>query len=178
MAKVTVLGGGGWAIALAKVLYKNNNDVTIWSFLQSEVDALNKERENKISLPGIKIPDEIQITNDMEEAVKDSEMIVMAVASSFVRSTAKSLKGIVKEGQIIVDVAKGIGEVHVVEIRSLGCTLTKSFLHCIEVALKALVNRQTKVITKIVNDLSSGLGELCRVGPVADELVMRPVAEV
>ena len=64
MAKVTVLGGGGWAIALAKVLYKNNNDVTIWSFLQSEVDALNKERENKISLPGIKIPDEIQITND------------------------------------------------------------------------------------------------------------------
>ena len=95
MAKVTVLGGGGWAIALAKVLYKNNNDVTIWSFLQSEVDALNKERENKISLPGIKIPNEIKITNDMEEAVKDSEMIVMAVASSFVRSTARILKVIV-----------------------------------------------------------------------------------
>ena len=108
MAKVTVLGGGVLAIALAKVLYKNNNDVTIWSFLQSEVDALNKERENKISLPGIKIPNEIKITNDMEEAVKDSEMIVMAVASSFVRSTARSLKGIVKQGQIIVDVAKGI----------------------------------------------------------------------
>lgn len=108
MAKVTVLGGGGWAIALAKVLHENKNDVTIWSFLQKEVDDLNNERENKISLPGIKIPDEIKITNNMEEAVKDSEMIVMAVASSFVRSTAKSLKGIVKEGQIIVDVAKGI----------------------------------------------------------------------
>lgn len=108
MAKVTVLGGGGWAIALAKVLYDNKNDVSIWSFLQKEVDALNSERENKISLPGVKIPEEIKITNDMAEAVKDSEVIVMAVASSFVRSTAKSLKGIVKEGQIIVDVAKGI----------------------------------------------------------------------
>lgn len=108
MAKVTVLGGGGWAIALAKVLYENKNEVTIWSFLQKEVDALSHERENKISLPGVKIPEEIQITNDMAEAVRDSEVIIMAVASSFVRSTAKSLKGIVKEGQIIVDVAKGI----------------------------------------------------------------------
>ncbi len=108
MAKVTVLGGGGWAIALAKVLYENKNDVTMWSFLQKEVDALNSERENKVSLPGIIIPDGIKITNDMKEAVTDSEMIVMAVASSFVRSTAKSLKGIVKKGQIIVDVAKGI----------------------------------------------------------------------
>lgn len=108
MAKVTVLGGGGWAIALAKVLYENKNDVTIWSFLQKEVDALKHERENKVSLPGVNIPEEIQITNDMAEAVRDSEVIIMAVASSFVRSTAKSLKGIVKEGQIIVDVAKGI----------------------------------------------------------------------
>jgi glycerol-3-phosphate dehydrogenase (NAD(P)+) len=108
MAKVTVLGGGGWAIALAKVLHENNNQVTLWSFLQREVDELKSTRENKVSLPGIKIPEEIYITNNIEEAVKDSEMIVMAVASSFVRSTAASLKGIVKKGQIIVDVAKGI----------------------------------------------------------------------
>lgn len=108
MAKVTVLGGGGWAIALAKVLHENGNEVTIWSFLQKEVDELTSERENKTSLPGVKIPEEIFITNDIKEAVKDSEMIVMAVASSFVRSTAKSLKGCIQEGQIIVDVAKGI----------------------------------------------------------------------
>ena len=84
MAKVTVLGGGGWAIALAKVLDENGNDVTLWSFLQREVDALKNHRENKIGLPGIKIPESIEITNNMAEAVKDSEMIVMAVASSFV----------------------------------------------------------------------------------------------
>lgn len=108
MSKVTVLGGGGWAIALAKVLHENGNQVTLWSFLQREVDELKKERENKVSLPGIKIPEEIEITNDIQAAVKDSEIIVMAVASSFVRSTARSLKGCLPEGQIIVDVAKGI----------------------------------------------------------------------
>lgn len=108
MTKVTVLGGGGWAIALAKVLHENGNQVTIWSALPREVEQLSKERENKISLPGIKIPEEIAITNDIASAVENSEIIVMAVASSFVRSTANNLKGLIKEGQIIVDVAKGI----------------------------------------------------------------------
>ena len=110
MSKVTVLGGGGWAIALAKILYGNGHDVTIWSALQKEVDLLSKDRENKISLPGIKIPEDIIITNNIEEAVKNSELIVMAVASSFVRSTSKLLKDIIPDGQIIVDVAKGIEE--------------------------------------------------------------------
>ena len=103
-----VLGGGGWAIALAKVLNENGNNVTLWSALEREVEALTKERENKVGLPGVKIPEEIKITNDNKEAVKDSKMIVMAVASSFVRSTSELLKDIVPDGQIIVDVAKGI----------------------------------------------------------------------
>lgn len=108
MSKVTVLGGGGWAIALAMVLNDNGHDVTIWSAVNREVEALQKHRENKISLPGVIIPEEITITNDLEESVKDAEIIVMAVASSFVRSTANKLKDLVPDGQIIVDVAKGI----------------------------------------------------------------------
>ena len=110
MSKVTVLGGGGWAIALAKVLNENGHNVTLWSALEREVEALTKERENKVGLPGVKIPEKIKITNDIKEAVKDSKMIVMAVASSFVRSTSELLKDIVPDGQIIVDVAKGIEE--------------------------------------------------------------------
>ena len=108
MSKVAVLGGGGWAIALAKVLSENKNDVTIWSAVEREVEALSNDRENKISLPGIIIPDSIKITGDLDEAVNDVDVIIMAVASSFVRPTAKSLQGKIKDGQIIVDVAKGI----------------------------------------------------------------------
>lgn len=108
MAKVTVLGGGGWAIALAKVLFENGNDVTIWSAVPREVESLKNDRENKVGLPGIKIDEKIIVTDDLEEAVKDAKVILMAVASSFVRSTSQKLKNLVPEGQIIVDVAKGI----------------------------------------------------------------------
>ncbi len=108
MSKVTVLGGGGWAIALAKVLAENGNDVTIWSAVDREVEALSKDRENKISLPGIIIPDSITVSGDLAESVKDSEVIIMAVASSFVRRTSNALKGLISDGQVIVDVAKGI----------------------------------------------------------------------
>lgn len=108
MSKVTVLGGGGWAIALAALLHDNRHEVTIWSALEKEVKSLSENRENKIGLPGVIIPDEIRITGNLEAAVKDVDIIVMAVASSFVRSTSAKLKGLIKENQIIVNVAKGI----------------------------------------------------------------------
>lgn len=108
MSKVTVLGGGGWAIALAVLLNDNGHEVTIWSKVEKEVEALKKDRENKVSLPGVIISENIRITGDIEKAAKNADIIVMAVASSFVRSTSALLKGIVDDGQIIVNVAKGI----------------------------------------------------------------------
>ena len=131
MSKVTVLGGGGWAIALAKVLNENGHNVTLWSALEREVEALTKERENKVGLPGVKIPEKIKITNDIKEAVKDSKMIVMAVASSFVRSTSELLKDIVPDGQIIVDVAKGIEENTLMTISDV----VESEIPCADVAV-------------------------------------------
>ncbi len=112
MAKVTVLGGGGWSIALAVVLNDNGNDVTIWSALDREVNDLKETRENKKSLPGIKIDEKIQVTGDLNLAVKENnpDLIVMGVASSFVRQTAARLKGLTKPGQVIMNVAKGIEE--------------------------------------------------------------------
>lgn len=110
MSDVCVLGAGAWGIALALELNKNGNNVTIWTKLEEEAKMLINERENKISLPNIKIPESILITTSIEEAVKDKAIIVIAVASRFVRSTAASLKGLVKDKQIIVNVGKGIEE--------------------------------------------------------------------
>lgn len=108
MAKVSVMGAGAWGIALAIVLRNNNNDVTIWSKLENEVNMLKNQRENSISLPGIKIQDDIKLTSDIREAVEGMDIIVMAVASRFTRQTAARLKDIVSDGQIIVNVSKGI----------------------------------------------------------------------
>jgi glycerol-3-phosphate dehydrogenase (NAD(P)+) len=110
MAKVSVLGAGGWGIGIAVLLNNNGHQVTIWSAVDREVEMLKEKRENTISLPGIVIDENIKITNNLNEATDDEDIIVMAVASSFVRSTSAKLKGLIKDGQIIVNVAKGIEE--------------------------------------------------------------------
>ncbi|MCR5719945.1 MAG: NAD(P)H-dependent glycerol-3-phosphate dehydrogenase [Lachnospiraceae bacterium] len=109
MSRVSVLGAGTWGIALARVLNKNGHDVTIWSALKDEIDMLNTNHEHKM-LPGVKIDESIKYTCDDEEAVKDMDLVVMAVASKYTRSTANRFAKIVKKGQLIVDVAKGIEE--------------------------------------------------------------------
>ncbi|MCR5083317.1 MAG: glycerol-3-phosphate dehydrogenase, partial [Parasporobacterium sp.] len=57
MANITVLGAGGWGLALAKLLFENGHNVTVWSAVEREVDELNKTRENKQSLPGVIMPE-------------------------------------------------------------------------------------------------------------------------
>lgn len=109
MSNCTILGGGTWGVALACVLAGNGHNVTIWSALESEIEMLSKNHEHK-SLPGVKLPDSFKYTMDVEVAVSNSDLIVFAVASSFVRTTSAKLAPFIKEGQIIVDVAKGIEE--------------------------------------------------------------------
>lgn len=110
MAKAAVIGAGSWGIALATVLHTNGNDVTVWSIVEDEITMLREKHEHVDKLPGVKLPEDMSFTSDMEEAVADKEYLILAVPSVFTRSTAKSMAPYVKEGQIIVCVAKGIEE--------------------------------------------------------------------
>lgn len=108
--KISVLGAGSWGTALAVLLCENGHQVTIWSIDQREVEMIRERREQVEKLPGVKVPEEIQVTNDLESSVKGQELIVLAVPSIFTRSTAKSMAPYVSQGQIIVNVSKGIEE--------------------------------------------------------------------
>ena len=110
MANVGVLGAGSWGTALSVLLSDNGHQVTVWSIDENEVKMLNEKREHELKLPGVKLPDDMVITGDLESAVKGKDFLVLAVPSPFTRSTAKKMSPFVKEGQIIVDVAKGIEE--------------------------------------------------------------------
>ena len=110
MAKISVAGAGSWGTALAILLHDNGHEVILWSALKDEVSMLSEKREHESKLPGVKIPEEIAITDDLETTLKDRDLIVLAVPSPFTRSTARSMKNLVKKGQIIVNVAKGIEE--------------------------------------------------------------------
>lgn len=110
MKKISLLGAGSWGTALAIVLANNGHDVTLWSALESEITMLQTHREHMDRLPGVKLPDSIIVTSDLEIACSDPDIIVFSVASPYVRSTAKQCAPFMKEGQIIVNVGKGIEE--------------------------------------------------------------------
>lgn len=110
MAKVGILGAGSWGTALSLLLYNNGHEITVWSIDKTEVEMLQKEREHKSKLPGVSIPQEIMITNDLEEGMREKDFLVLAVPSVFTRSTARSMKPYIQTGQKIVNVAKGIEE--------------------------------------------------------------------
>ena len=110
MAKISVIGSGGWGIALAILLHKNGHNLTIWSFDKKEAEELKTTRENKTKLPNILLPEDIKVTDDLKEAVNDKDILILAVPSKAIRSVSKSLKNIIKDNQIIVNVAKGLEE--------------------------------------------------------------------
>ena len=110
MANVGVVGAGSWGTALALVLEKNGHQVTLWSSREAKAEELRKTRENADKLPGIKIPETIDITADIESAVKEKELVVLGVPSLYIRSTAAKMAPFVQDGQIVVNVSKGIEE--------------------------------------------------------------------
>lgn len=106
--KIAVIGSGSWGCAAAILLAKKGYDVYLWSWQQEETDRLNRDRENTLVLPGRKFPDNITCSHDSELCVKGADLIVTVVPSPATRTTAKELAPYVKEGQILVNLSKGL----------------------------------------------------------------------
>ena len=107
MQRIGVLGAGTWGIALARLLSLSGHEVTVWSALEQEIEEFSVTRRHP-NLPGMVIPLEVGFTKSIEEVCKNKDFLLFAVPSPFVRSTARKAAPYVTEGQIIVDVAKGI----------------------------------------------------------------------
>lgn len=108
--KIGILGAGSWGIALTALLASNGHDVTVWSIDKNEIDMLKTYREHKTKLPGIVISENVDFTTEAGDAVRGADMLVMVVPSPFIRSTAKTIAPFVENGQLIVNVSKGIEE--------------------------------------------------------------------
>ena len=104
---IGILGSGTWGVALARLLQRNGHAVTVWSKFQQEVDALSATRVHP-NLPGLSISRDIAFTADVEAVCRDKDVLLFAVPSVFVRATAALAAPFIPDGQIIVDVAKGI----------------------------------------------------------------------
>lgn len=107
MAKIGVLGAGTWGMALARMLCNMGHEVQVWSALPQEIDQLSTTGVHP-KLKDMVIPKEMKYTKEIQEVCTDKDILLFAVPSVFVRSTAKQAAELMKDGQVIVDVAKGI----------------------------------------------------------------------
>lgn len=109
MANVSIIGAGSWGTALAFLLHENGHQVTEWSAFEKEAESLRTEHRLK-TLPDLVLPDDMEFTSDLERAMKEKDLLVVAVPSIYVRETARKMKPFLKEEQLVVNVAKGIEE--------------------------------------------------------------------
>ena len=108
--KVSILGAGAYGIALSKILVDNGMDVMIWTKVQDEYDMLTLERCNNSALPSFKIDKNIKITMNMEDAIKDANVIFVATSIKFIKDVLLEAKKYYKKGQHICMACKGITE--------------------------------------------------------------------
>ncbi len=108
--KISVLGAGSWGTTLS-ILLSNENDITLWEFNKEYSIKLQEKRENELFLPGIRFPENITITNQLEEAVKDAFLIIFAVPSFALRKVCEEVNNYINKDQLLVTVIKGIEDV-------------------------------------------------------------------
>jgi len=108
MVNIAVLGDGGWGTTLAVLLSKKGYAVSLWGIFKDYVSILDKKRINTRFLPGIRIPRNILITSDINEAIFQRDIVVLAVPSQYFRSVLKRIGRRDFSDIIFLSVTKGI----------------------------------------------------------------------
>lgn len=108
MAVVSILGAGNWGTTLAILLHGNNHRVRLWEFRAVVAHDLERFRENRASLPGFTIPEEVAISSDLTQTVRDTEIVVFVLPSQVLRQVAVSLSAVVQGQPVLVSAVKGI----------------------------------------------------------------------
>ncbi len=106
--KTAVLSDGAWGTALALTLLDNGHEVRQWGPFPDYICEIRKSRQNNRFLPGVKLPAELELSDDMKSTVDGAEIIVLASPSQFMRQTLEQLAPFYLKDQILVNVAKGI----------------------------------------------------------------------
>ncbi|WZL74762.1 NAD(P)H-dependent glycerol-3-phosphate dehydrogenase [Clostridiaceae bacterium 35-E11] len=107
-SKICVIGAGSWGTALAISLSKKGHQVNLWMRNENQYLQMEKTRENIKYLPGVLLPNNIMLHTNIQEAVKDMDVILLVVSSQAVRQVISMFKNVINEKQIIVNAAKGL----------------------------------------------------------------------
>ncbi|MBQ8011207.1 MAG: NAD(P)-dependent glycerol-3-phosphate dehydrogenase [Oscillospiraceae bacterium] len=107
MADITILGSGGFGLALAIMCHTMGHQVTVWSKFQTEIDEIRTTGELSGKLPGVKIPQEIRLTADISE-VSGKDVVLVGIPTQFVRNVAREAAPHMKPETVVVNTSKGL----------------------------------------------------------------------
>ena len=107
--KVVVIGAGSWGTALALVLAsKDCFDVVMWEYKKDLAEKMEKDRENKRFLEGVKFPDNLHITNEDKDLLKDAKAVIFSIPSQALRSVVQRFSNQITNDMVIINTGKGI----------------------------------------------------------------------
>ncbi|MBQ6285144.1 MAG: NAD(P)H-dependent glycerol-3-phosphate dehydrogenase [Bacilli bacterium] len=105
--KVSILGSGAYGLALSSILYSNHIDTKMWTFSEDEANCLNTNRCSD-KLKDYIIPSELNISTNMKEVVKDTDLIVISVPAFAFENVVIELKNYISKKQVVLIATKGI----------------------------------------------------------------------
>ena len=105
---VGIIGDGGWGTTIAKLLAEKRYPVTVWGPFPQHIRTLERTRENRKFLPGIKLPRGIAFTADLEKLISENDYLVVAIPSQYLSKVLKDVKKYPYRGKTFVSVIKGI----------------------------------------------------------------------
>lgn len=108
MKRIAIIGAGSWGTALALVAARAGNEVRLWAHSREVAEALQRQRENIVYLPGFKLSDTILPTNDLSEALNEAEIVLTVVPSHVCREVYGQMLPYLKPQMIFVNATKGI----------------------------------------------------------------------
>lgn len=106
--KIAVIGAGSWGTALAGMLSEKQEEVMLWARNRALCQEITDNRENPGYLPGVKLPEALAATDDLEQAVSGARIVLMVTPSHALRGIAKRVAGLVAENTVVVTAAKGL----------------------------------------------------------------------
>ena len=119
MSYIAVIGAGSWGTTLASLLAEKEYDVSLWTFEKEIVETVRNTGMNSVYLPDVYLPANLKITNDLEEAVKNSRYILNVVPTQFTRAVFKDAVSYIPENAVIISAAKGIEQGTLLTVSSI-----------------------------------------------------------
>ena len=119
MSYIAVIGAGSWGTTLACLLAEKEYDVSLWAFEKDLVETIYNTGFNSVYLPDVKLPANLKVTDDIEEAVKKSRYVLNVVPTQFTRSVFKEALKYIPENAVIISASKGIEQGTLLTVSSI-----------------------------------------------------------